>query len=166
VLFTTPHPKNDISFVDVSANTPLWPSPIREELLLTVPVFAYGFYDHTIENGNLITIPQAYSGTITATPRRNDSKLATDLPFYQVSFPTFPGFSGSPLYAEVSGGHALAGMLFGNRSSKVVERQIEEYEDGKKKFRETSVRIWECGVAHTCETISKAASELGKRVWE
>ncbi len=162
---TSPHPRLDISFITISAKTPLWPSPILQELLLTVPVFAYGFYDHTIEQGELIAIPQAYSGTITATPRRSDSTLATLLPFYQVSFPTFPGFSGSPLYAEVSGSYALAGMLFGNRSSKVVERQLDEYDDGKTRIIEKSVRIWECGIAHTCETLQKAASDLKKSIW-
>lgn len=159
------HPTLDVSFITISAKTPLWPSPILPELLLTVPVFAYGFYDHTIEEGNIFAIPQVYSGTITATPRRNDSKLGTLLPFYQVSFPTFPGFSGSPLYAEIPGGIALAGMLFGNRSSKVVERQLDEYDDGKTRIVEKSVRIWECGVAHTCETLRIASSELKKSIW-
>ena len=159
------HQKLDIAILTIAAKTPFWAQPIVAELPLAVNVFAYGYYDALIENNTVNIIPQVYSGTLTATPRRNDSGLATAMPFYQISFPTFPGFSGSPLYADVQGGSVLCGMLFGNRSSKVVERVLDEYQDGKTHIIEKSVRIWESGVAHTCHTLKEAAKELGKDLW-
>lgn len=159
------HGKFDIAFLKLAIKTPHWPAPIMDELYLMTVVDSIGYYDTCIENYNLEIIAQAFSGTITATPRKSFG-LQTGLPFYQISFPALPGFSGSPLYADWKGGSVLCGMIFENRSSKVVVRTIDEYKDDKMHFIEKSVREWESGVAHTTKTIQEAASDLGISIWK
>ncbi|MDP2241731.1 MAG: serine protease [Burkholderiales bacterium] len=159
------HNKFDIAFLKIEAKTPLWAFPILDELPLGTIVDSYGYYDTCIENQILEIIPQMFTGTITATPTKNFG-LQTGLPFYQISFPALPGFSGSPLYADYEKGSALCGMIFENRSSKIVVRTIEEYKDGKTHFIEKSVREWESGVAHTTKTINSAAEDFGIKIWQ
>lgn len=158
------HGKFDIAFLKIAANTPYWPTPILNELSLASGIWAYGYYDSLIDNGKVEVIPQVYTGTITATPRR-DFGVPTDLPFYQISFPALPGFSGSPLYFDAEHGALLCGMLFENRSSKVVVRTIDEYRDDKMHFVERSVREWEMGIAHTTMCIKQAATDLQIKIW-
>ena len=159
------HSKFDIAFLKIDAKTPYWPTPVLEELHLASSIWAYGYYDAVLENGKIDVIPQVFTGSITATPRR-DFGLLTGLPFYQISFPALPGFSGSPLFVDSqSDGAFLCGMIFENRSSKVVVRTIDEYKDSKMHFIEKSVREWESGVAHTTMCIKQAADDLLIKIW-
>lgn len=159
------HSKYDVAFLKIEAKTPNWPSPILEEQLLASTVWAYGLYDSIIEEGSITCIPQVFSGTITATPRRLYG-LATDAPFYQVSFPSLPGFSGSPLYVDLKHGSAVCGMMFQNRTTEIVLRDVMEYKDEKIHFSEKRLRGWDAGVAHTSSCILRAATELKIPIWK
>ena len=160
------HRKHDFALIKIDAKTPHWPAPIRDELMLATDFFAYGYYDNQIEKGDLVIIPQVYAGIITATPRRFKMPLATALPFYQLDFPALVGFSGTALFAKVDHeNHALAGMIFGNVSSEVVERFITESVDLDSKVIEKTSRIWESGVAHTAMAMAEFSKEMGCKIW-
>lgn len=160
------HPKHDFAVLHIEATINSVPTAIRGELPLAVSSFAYGYYDCTIEDGKLTIIPQVFSGTITATPTKFKLKLQTVFPFYQLSFPCLPGFSGSPLYSDIQQGYALSGMVFGNERSEIIERVVTEYDDGSGRVIEKVGRVFESGVAHTCDAIRGFCDDLNVKIWD
>ncbi|MCM2307992.1 MAG: serine protease [Sulfuritalea sp.] len=87
------------------------------ELNLGDDVFAYGYHDWFLQDKELHIVPQLHKGHVTATPRIAVGTCAVPLPWYQLSFPTPPGFSGSPIYHEVGDGCFAAGMIVESISS-------------------------------------------------
>ena len=158
------HPDYDFSILKTKLSTPNWIHPEESELLLAASVWACGYYDHEKIGDQYCVIPQVFTGTVTSSPRK-DIGLPTLLPFYQVSFPALRGFSGSPLVYDGPDGGKLGGMLFGNRSSKVIERYVDYIDENGKNIIEKSERIFESGVAHTNESIRKYSDDLGIEIW-
>jgi len=161
----TSHARGDFAVLELDCRFNVVPTAILGTLPLGVQSFSYGYYDYFIDNGEFNIIPQVYTGTITATPTRFKLPLQTKLPFYQLSFPCLPGFSGSPLYSQINDGHALSGMMFGNESSQITERYVSETDIDGSRVIEKSVRIFESGAAHTCDALKHYAKDLGFDLW-
>ncbi len=85
----------------------------NSELPLGTDVFAMGYYDWTKNGQNLVIVPQLHKGHITATPRIDVGTCLLPNPWYQLSFPVLPGFSGSPLYmhSDNAYGFEIVGMV-------------------------------------------------------
>ncbi len=110
------HPRWD--FAIFRCNTPtLFPYLWVPELNLGDDVFAYGYHDWSFHDKELHIVPQLHKGHVIATPRIDVGICPVPLPWYQLSFPTPPGFSGSQIYHEVGDGCFAAGMIVESISS-------------------------------------------------
>lgn len=65
----------------------------------------------------------------------------------EISFPAHKGFSGSPLFCPNTG--FLIGMIVSNSQSSIDLHTISEIDDAGNKYRETTNRIVELGLAHS-----------------
>jgi hypothetical protein len=76
-----------------------------------------------------------------------------------LSYAVIEGLSGSPVLTYHNG-PKLVGMCWGNIQTRIVAREVMEFEDEKEKFRETINRIVELGQAHHAEGLIKFLQEI------
>ena len=76
-----------------------------------------------------------------------------------LSYAVIEGLSGSPVLTYHNG-PKLVGMCWGNIQTRIVAREVMEFEDEKEKFRETINRIVELGQAHHVDALIKFLQEV------
>ena len=129
---------------------PILSSPI---LKIGEDVYSFGFF---AIGGSLIDIEQGYfSGKIV-----NFFKLGGSSYSFMLPFPIIEGMSGSPVLTYHNG-PKVVGLVYGNRSSRILASEIFEYKDTQKEFKETIHRIVEFGVAYHCATLIQFLLEVG-----
>ena len=76
-----------------------------------------------------------------------------------LSYAVIEGLSGSPVLTYHNG-PKLVGMCWGNIQTRIVAREIMEFEDEKGRFRETINRIIELGQAHHAKALINFLQEI------
>ena len=76
-----------------------------------------------------------------------------------LSYAVIEGLSGSPVLTYHNG-PKLVGMCWGNIQTRIVAREVMEFEDEKEKFRETINRIVELGQAHHARALIQFLTEI------
>lgn len=124
-------------------------------VLVGTPIYSYGFFkpagaDQEVEQG-------FFSGRVVNLLKVPDSDQFWTL---TLPYPIIEGMSGSAVITDVNG-PKLAGLAYGNQSSRILASEVLEYEDEKMKVREEIHRIVEFGRAYHCDTVLRFLKEVG-----
>lgn len=153
------HPSLDIALVRI--DLPWHPIPaFKRPLLMGEHAAAFGLNFTKKESVKLHANPKFLAGHVSCTVSVNDSGYLTNLPFYELSFPALSGFSGCAVLHLEDGFYFLAGMVFGNVRSEIIESSKTEVVDGDKHFSERVSRIWEGAATHTITTLFSSFKDL------
>ena len=124
--------------------------PLLEPTSITIgqSVYSFGYFrsegsdlagavagtgDHGYFKGNIVNF--------------SASRVTPGATALSLSYPVVEGLSGSPVLTYHNG-PKVVGMCYGNVQSKVVAREIVEYKDQRKEYKEMVTRIVEFGRAH------------------
>lgn len=75
-----------------------------------------------------------------------------------MSFPSYKGFSGSPLIIENT--LELVGMLYNNHEIQILQHSILDYQNENSILYEKLCKVMEFGLAHTAEDIKIFMNEI------
>jgi len=153
------HPSLDIALVRI--DLPRVPIPaFKRPLSMGEHAAAFGLTFSKKAGVMLHASPKFLAGHVSCTVSVNDSGHLTNLPFYELSFPAISGFSGCAVLHLEDGFYTLAGMIFGNVRSEIIESSKSEVVDGNLHFSERVSRIWEGAAAHTIATLLSSFKDL------
>ncbi len=153
------HPSLDIAMVRIDQPWATIPA-FKRPLMMGEHAAAFGLTFSKKAGAMLHVNPKFLAGHVSCTVSVNDSGYLTNLPFYELSFPALSGFSGCAILHLEDGYYTLAGMIFGNVRSEIIESSKSEVVDGNLHFSERVSRIWEGAAAHTIATLLTSFKDL------
>ena len=136
------HPRADIAVASVHDFGAKVMTPFSGPLSLGGDVSAFAYMEDSVD-GTFALLPSVAKGYIVNQPAGLD-RLTAGLGTYTLSFPSLPGFSGSPV--EIFDTSHFVGMLFNNKQTEVTVSSYEERQDGGSTWKERVVRLQEYGV--------------------
>ena len=148
------HPDFDVAFIPnaLQREKPEF-FPLLSPHLITMgeDIYSFGYYLSGINlhmgyfTGNIVNFLKS---------DRTPASVSMSL-----SYAVIEGLSGSPVLTYHNG-PKLVGMCWGNIQTRIVAREVMEFEDEKEKFRETINRIVELGQAHHARALIQFLKEI------
>jgi len=153
------HPKHDFAIGNVRRRDyRVVPISDQPEVFIGSDVMAYGFTTAGLIEERQVTMPRLFKGHIVRTHPTPTLPVARST--CEVSFPSYSGFSGTPLLFD----HrktCIAGMLYGNYESTITLHKHTEVDDAGSKYSEEIHRVVELGAAHTAPDIRAFLDDMG-----